>query len=85
MKVKKILDNTTNRHEYNMASLFERDVWNRDEMNRIRRKYYGGYDDNIRRPNWKLQKIKKQWQVKPFKTETWKSPWSGKNHTTIEV
>lgn len=85
MKVKKILSNTTNRHEYNMAHLFELDVWNRREMNALRHKHYGGYDKNLRHPNWKMQKIQKQWMVKKFKVTTWVNPCTKKMYTTIKV
>jgi hypothetical protein len=67
MKVKKILKETTDRYTYRRAQLFHLDVWSRREMNRLRRKSYGGPESEIRRPNWKFQKIEKQWMVKPWK------------------
>lgn len=83
-KAKKVLKKTTSSHEYNMALLFALDVWNRKEMKAIRCKAYGGVNGKIRRPNWKLQKIKKQWMVKPFKQKHSQTPW-GDVYTEIEI
>lgn len=67
MKSKKIMELAEDCHTYRMAQLFDLDVWSRREMNRLRRKYYGGPESEIRRPNWKFQKIERQWMVKPWK------------------
>ncbi len=84
MKVKKILKETTDRYTYRRAQLFDLDVWSRREMNLLRRKGYGGYDNEIRRPNWKFQKIKKQWMVKPWQ-EKQKIGFRGRVYVTIEI
>lgn len=92
MKVKKIVDNTTNRGDFNRA--YKRYLehkkngihcsycrYHRGE-NRTT-KYYGGFGE-IRQPNWKLvSKNRKQWMKKPIKVEEEVSHWSGKIWTEI--
>lgn len=85
MKSKKIMDSAEDRHTYRIAQMFNFDIWSTREMNRNRRKCYGGSEKVLRRPNWKLQKIKKQWMVKPWKTKTWVSTWRNTTWVNIEV
>lgn len=79
MKAKKIMDETTNRYEYNRVRkrYFEgqREIdcsWCRYHLgDNLDHKLYGDYgnhrDDRLRIPNWKLvSKNKKQWMKKPI-------------------
>lgn len=85
MKSKKIMKEAQERHTYRIAQLFHYDIWSTCEMNRNRRKHYGGPENKIRRPNWKLQKVQKQWMVKTWKTKAWVSTWNKNKWITIEV
>lgn len=78
MKAKKIVDNTTNRSEFNRAykSYLEHGKngihcsyckYHRGE-NRTNKRYGGFIDENMRYPNWKLvSKNSKQWMKKQTK------------------
>lgn len=79
MKVEKIINETTNRGEFNRA--YKRHLESTGKIHcaycRYHKgenkttKYYGGYEDDIKYPNWKLvSKNKKQWMKKTIKTET---------------
>ena len=97
MKVKKIVDNTTNRSEFNRAykNYLEHKKngihcsyckYHRGE-NRTT-KFYGGInkiDENeIRHPNWKLvSKNRKQWMKQPVKVI--KKPFAGNTRIWIEI
>ena len=85
MKSKKIMELAEDRHTYRMAQLFDLDVWSRREMNMLRRKSYGGFENEIRRPNWKFQKIEKQWMVKKWKQVHSTHPSRAKVWITIEI
>ena len=80
MKAKKIVDETTNRGEFNRAYKFylehksggincSRCPYHRGEN---RTKYYGGFiHKSVTYPNWKMvSKNRKQWMKKPLKKET---------------
>ena len=98
MKVKKILETTTNRGEFNRAykEYLERKGkincsychYHRGE-NGKGRGYYGGYKGlngtkNLKYPNWKLvSKNRKQWMAKPMKFKTYTIRWNGKQYIDI--
>lgn len=86
MKSKKILDNTINRHTYHLAQMFILDYWNRAELNRNRRRYYGGVEGKeIRRPCWKFQKVKKQYMSTNWKIKKSYSNWSNRVWVKIVI
>ena len=62
---KKIKKTTCDTRTFNIANKYlDGDNWSQKEINWNRRKYYGGkFGTKIRRPNWKLQKCKKQWMA----------------------
>lgn len=85
---KKVMDETTNRYEYNRARKHYLDhtgqihcTWCRYHLgDNLDHKLYGDYgshrDGRLRIPNWKLvSKNKKQWMGKPVKYKT-KRNWS---------
>ena len=75
-KVKKHLRETTSNRVYNLCLLFLNDDWNRHERMYRKRKWYGRkthwntttkfWESTIRYPNWKFQKVKRQWEKKPW-------------------
>jgi hypothetical protein len=80
MKAKKIMDETTNRYEYNRVRKRYLDQtgeiscsWCRYHLgDNLDHKLYGDYggrrNDSLRNPNWKLvSKNKKQWMDKPIR------------------
>lgn len=81
MKAKKIMDETTNRYEYNRARKFYLDHVGEihcsfcryhlgDNLDHNEYGTYGG-KGGMKYPNWKLvSKNKKQWMVKPVKYVT---------------
>ena len=93
MKAKKIMDETTNRYEYNRIRkrFLEGDEiscsWCRYHLgDNLDHKLYGDYggrrNKSLRRPNWKLvSKNKKQWMDKKLVFKT-RNNW-GHTHTEI--
>lgn len=78
MKAKKLMDETTNRYEYNRARKIQSGNWTwcrYHHGDNLDHKLYGDYGKpkfgKFRHPNWKLvSKNKKQWIKKPIKYKT---------------
>ena len=97
MKVKKIVNNTTNRSEFNRAykTYLERTGKIRcsycgyHSNENSKKKWYGGFVYNdmetcIKYPNWKLvSKNPKQWINSPIKVVTKTIRWNGKKYIDI--
>ena len=97
MKVKKIVNNTANRGEFNRA--YKRYLEGKGKIRCSHCKYhdnenytgnyYGGYEKSngtmhINYPNWKLvSKNNKQWMKKSMKVETKIVRWSGREYIEI--
>jgi len=92
MKTKKIIGETTNRGEFNCA--YKRYLEHKGKIHCSYCKYhkgenkttkwYGGFDEDITYPNWKLvSKNKKQWMKKPTKIKKEISRWNKKEYTEI--
>lgn len=94
MKAKKIVDNTTNRGEFNRAykRFLEHNVngihcsycrYHKGENKTT--KHYGGFDgEEIRYPNWKLvSKKSKQWMKKPTEIKKENHRWSKRIYVDI--
>ena len=95
MKIKKIVQETANRSEFNRTYKMYLESkckihcsycgYHRGENET--NKYYGGYvkNNNIKYPSWKLvSKQRKQWMKKPIKIteENWN--WRKRKYITIE-
>lgn len=95
MRIKEIVDNTTNRGEFNRAYkqyLEHRKggiycsycKYHRGE-NRTTKAYGGYVEESVRYPSWKLvSKNRKQWMRKPVKIESDFNNWRNLEYVTIE-
>ncbi len=94
MKAKKIVDNSTNRTEFNRAYKFyleyktggincSRCCYHRGEN---RTKYYGGFVHKyVTYPSWKLvSKNRKQWMDKPLRIEIEITRWQQLEYVTFK-
>ena len=92
MKVKKIVDTTTNRRVYNRALKMYREnrvihcsfcKYHRGE-NQTSKPYGGFVGETIRYPNWKLvSKNRKQWQKKKLRFKESKMWYNSKTYLEI--
>jgi hypothetical protein len=79
MRVKKIVQSCTNRGEFNRVykryldhkGLIHCDRCKYNKGENYKGRHYGGREDEIKYPNWKLtSKNPKQWMEKPIKIKT---------------
>lgn len=78
-QIKRKMNETDSRREYHYCQLFLYDYWNKYDRQQDKRKWYGTVyrwdkekketKKEIRYPNWKFQKVKHQWQKKPWSSK----------------